>query len=53
MSSHKDDLKPADRSFPENLGSGNTPKIPKVFISCLKQAVNNITILSVMAMVKK
>lgn len=28
-----DNLKPADRTFPENLGSGNTPKTPKVLLS--------------------
>lgn len=34
MSFHGDSLKPADRSFHGNLGSGNTPAIPKVFIPC-------------------
>ncbi|KAK1398422.1 Zinc finger protein with KRAB and SCAN domains 5 like [Heracleum sosnowskyi] len=32
MSYHEENVKAADRSFPENLGSGNTPTIPKIFV---------------------
>lgn len=28
---HEDQSKSHERSFPENLGSGNTPEIPKVY----------------------
>lgn len=29
---HEDQSKSRERSFPENLGSGNTPEIPKIYV---------------------